>query len=300
MKYLKEISLCLIAVMLFNDVRSQQPYHLTDDSNRWYEYGQFGGWGFYPVQHVHLSYFFNGDTLINGLTYKQLFHDRKDTIYSNPIYLQNSFGYTAAFRQDSLKVYFIMRDSVSEKLYCDFDLAVGDTLKYLYNSQKNIIDSVTSIPFGLTTRTCYNLNNGFSFYEGVGNALGLFHDYSIGIEGGVYLVCFEQAGITQNVYDLWGTPPACGLSLSTAIEENLPITMNSTSFPNPFSNELTFSLSDNEQTTVTLYNFLGQQILQQTFANSTTINTEQMQNGIYFYELRNDKGTLKTGKVVKQ
>jgi len=71
-------------------------------------------------------------------------------------------------------------------------------------------------------------------------------------------------------------------------------------FPNPFSNQLTFSLADNERTTVSLYNFLGQQVLQQPFTNSTTINTAQLADGIYFYELMNTKGTLKTGKVVKQ
>lgn len=70
-------------------------------------------------------------------------------------------------------------------------------------------------------------------------------------------------------------------------------------YPNPFSNQLTFSVSVNEETTVALYNFLGQEILQQTFTNSTTINTEQLADGIYYYELRNDTGTLKTGKVIK-
>jgi hypothetical protein len=71
-------------------------------------------------------------------------------------------------------------------------------------------------------------------------------------------------------------------------------------FPNPFSTQLTFSLADNVQTTVLLYDFLGQQILQQTFTNSTTINTAQLADGIYFYELRGNKGMLKTGKLVKQ
>lgn len=71
-------------------------------------------------------------------------------------------------------------------------------------------------------------------------------------------------------------------------------------FPNPFSNQLTFSLADNEQITVSLYDFLGQQVLQQTFTNSTTINTAQLADGVYYYELRSNKGTLKTGKLVKQ
>jgi hypothetical protein len=71
-------------------------------------------------------------------------------------------------------------------------------------------------------------------------------------------------------------------------------------FPNPFSTQLTFTLSDNEPTTLSLYNFLGQQILQQAFTSSTTINTGAFAEGIYFYELRNSKKIIGQGKVVKQ
>ncbi|MBK8366494.1 MAG: T9SS type A sorting domain-containing protein [Bacteroidetes bacterium] len=71
-------------------------------------------------------------------------------------------------------------------------------------------------------------------------------------------------------------------------------------FPNPFSTQLTFSLSDKVQTTVSLRDLLGQQVLRQSFTNSTTLNTELLADGIYFYELRNSKGTLKTGKLIKQ
>ena len=71
------------------------------------------------------------------------------------------------------------------------------------------------------------------------------------------------------------------------------------SYPNPFSNQLTFALSDNEQATISLYDFLGQQILQQLFINSTTINTEQFKDGIYFYQLRNSKRIIANGKVIK-
>jgi hypothetical protein len=71
-------------------------------------------------------------------------------------------------------------------------------------------------------------------------------------------------------------------------------------YPNPFTNQFTVQLSENEQTTVSLYNFLGQQLLQQAFTNCTTINTQLLADGIYFYELRSNKGKPKTGKVVKQ
>ena len=88
--------------------------------------------------------------------------------------------------------------------------------------------------------------------------------------------------------------------LYTSISESVAQQISVKAFPNPFSTQLTFSLAANEQTTVSLYDFLGQQVLQQTFTNSATINTEQFADGIYFYELRSNKGTLKTGKVIKQ
>jgi hypothetical protein len=89
---------------------------------------------------------------------------------------------------------------------------------------------------------------------------------------------------------------ACPISVD--IKEALQTT--TTVFPNPFSTQLSFALTDNEQTTVSLYNFLGQQVLQQTFTNATTVNTNHLTSGIYFYELRNNRGVIKTGKVVRE
>lgn len=71
-------------------------------------------------------------------------------------------------------------------------------------------------------------------------------------------------------------------------------------FPNPFSNQLTFTSADNEQTTILLYDFLSRKILQKTFTNSTTVNTEQFPSGIYFYELRNAEKIISNGKLIKQ
>ncbi len=90
-------------------------------------------------------------------------------------------------------------------------------------------------------------------------------------------------------------------STITAVNESTIKNENVSPFPNPFSNQLTFSLAHNAQTTVSLYNFLGQQVLQQTtFTNITTLNTEQLANGIYFYQLMNGKQIIKSGKLIKQ
>lgn len=103
-----------------------------------------------------------------------------------------------------------------------------------------------------------------------------------------------QANAYVYIDDVSLTKISCTVGINETVIESQNV------YPNPFSSQLTFSLADNEQKTVSLYNFLGQQVLQHTFTNSATMSTEQLASGIYFYELRNDKATLKTGKVVKQ
>ena len=71
-------------------------------------------------------------------------------------------------------------------------------------------------------------------------------------------------------------------------------------FPNPFNDNLNISVKENEQTEIILYDIFSRKLLQQTFTNSTTLNTEQLANGIYIYELRNRNGTIRNGKVIKQ
>jgi hypothetical protein len=71
-------------------------------------------------------------------------------------------------------------------------------------------------------------------------------------------------------------------------------------YPNPFSTQLTFDISDNQPATIILYDIFSRQIFQKTFMTSTTINTEQFEEGIYFYELKNSKRTIKIGKIIKR
>jgi len=84
------------------------------------------------------------------------------------------------------------------------------------------------------------------------------------------------------------------VGISELVAEDIKIS------PNPFFNELNFQNTANEPTMVAIYDVLSRQILQQIFTNSTTINTAQLAGGIYFYELKNAKRTLKTGKLIKQ
>jgi len=71
-------------------------------------------------------------------------------------------------------------------------------------------------------------------------------------------------------------------------------------FPNPFSTQLTFQVTNSEQSIVSFHDFLGQEILSQPFTNSTSLNTAAIPPGIYIYKLYQGKVLIKAGKIVKQ
>ena len=71
-------------------------------------------------------------------------------------------------------------------------------------------------------------------------------------------------------------------------------------FPNPFSDNLNITINDEELSEVNLYDVLSRNVLQQKFTSSISLNTFQLEKGIYIYEVRNKNGVIKTGKVVKQ
>jgi hypothetical protein len=71
-------------------------------------------------------------------------------------------------------------------------------------------------------------------------------------------------------------------------------------FPNPFSSHVNINYVGNEQITIEIYDFLSHKIISKTFTNNTSINTDQLSEGIYFYKLINEKGLIKSGKIIKE
>jgi hypothetical protein len=105
-----------------------------------------------------------------------------------------------------------------------------------------------------------------------------------GVEGSTLNVDAVHLGYTGN--------PAS----APALEERVKASV----MPNPFGNELTFSLGANASATVTVFNALGQDVLQTSFSNSVTLSTAHLLPGIYFYTLKGNNGSLNTGKIIRQ
>ena len=71
-------------------------------------------------------------------------------------------------------------------------------------------------------------------------------------------------------------------------------------YPNPMTDKLNVTISNNELTEILLYDIATRKLLQQKFTNSVSLNTERLEKGVYLYEMRNKNGVIKKGKVVKE
>lgn len=87
------------------------------------------------------------------------------------------------------------------------------------------------------------------------------------------------------------------LCLSLSVTENYFERQNV--FPNPFYDNLTLTVNNNDPSQITLYDLTSRKILQQSFNNTTSINTTALSKGLYLYEVRNKNGVIKKGKLVK-
>jgi polyhydroxybutyrate depolymerase len=70
-------------------------------------------------------------------------------------------------------------------------------------------------------------------------------------------------------------------------------------FPNPFIDQLTISNLKDEKITFVLYDNLSHQIIKERLTSSTTLITDRLPSGIYFYEIWNSKKQIASGKVIK-
>ncbi|HKR04948.1 MAG TPA: T9SS type A sorting domain-containing protein [Bacteroidia bacterium] len=71
-------------------------------------------------------------------------------------------------------------------------------------------------------------------------------------------------------------------------------------FPNPLNNSLNITTAETGLLEIIVYDVVSNRLIQRSFLNSTSLNTEPLAKGIYLYEVRSKNGVIKNGKVVKE
>ncbi|WP_162984976.1 hypothetical protein [Mesonia aquimarina] len=147
-----------------------------------------------------LIYYFEGDTLINGLQFKKMYSKQLDSIYHQPIsggvqQFNSTFkaiNYVAAMRQNADVVVYIAPNQSTAEVYADFNIQLGDTLNYKWNTYNATVSAIDSIKIGTNYLTQYKLSNDQYFYEGIGASYGLFNTWQTNARLGGFLCCFSM------------------------------------------------------------------------------------------------------------
>ncbi len=313
-KKMKQLLLILVMLTALNAKSQSTVYHpFPEDSASWvtdnYSNFCFGycASGFYEMK---------GDTLLNAQTYHKLYVSGGSFYYisypvvPNPGVVGASFfyscNYTGAIRQDSLnkKVYFIDANMTSDTLLYDFNLALGDTVRSWYMRYTPqwllIVSGIDSILINGNYHkrfTLYEPNLGqTSLIEGVGWADDLLGAVISG-DHASHVACFNGTHI-----DNWlAFNNECAVPLSCAMFTSIDKQNQDKSFtlfPNPFSDQLKCTISNTEQSEISIYDIASRKIIQQQFVHAVSLNTTQLAKGLYLYEVKSKEGWCRKGKVV--
>jgi|GEM_PF-4303764 len=87
---------------------------------------------------------------------------------------------------------------------------------------------------------------------------------------------------------------SCTTSIQNFDKENALV------FPIPFNDKINIYFDNGEMHKIILYDITSKELLQYSFRNSITINTEELAKGIYIYEISNKDGVIKKGKIIKE
>jgi len=267
-----------------------------------------------------------GDTLIEDIVYHKIYR-LKDSTLINP-----ESVFCCGIREESKRIYVKIND-LDEQLIYDFNLNVGDSIKYNFSGNfyindgniefyqygdtfyRKVISIDTLNVFNGSQRRHYVLgrSNGSQSFndewiEGMGSCVwfGLFNPYITEVTtngDGWTPICFKVGD--EVVYLENSDCEKCFCKLYTEIIEVDSESHPDYPYPNPANNILVFNFpSKNGNTknknTIKILEINGK-LLQEihTESNFFEVNIWDLKEGIYMFETLNNGKVTQTGKFIK-
>ncbi len=261
------------------------------------------------------TYQLNGQVLINGNLYNRMLHYERScygvgTCYCGSINGIDTTTYYVWQDTTQKKVWLYYPSTNSDTIFLDFDLHVGDTIDARkaywarqFQSGDVIVSFIDSVLVGSQYRTRYNYTYQTfvnSMIEGIGPTHGFFYDANKGYDYLTTLNMFSQNN--QIFYPFYSSDTSgMGQHCHDFALNNEEIFAGSSSkiFPNPFHQTATLDLNNIFEGELKIYNTFGQQVRRQKINSQTiTINRDGLGDGLYFFQVTNDNGTLTSGKLM--
>ena len=287
-KFIKYYFILFLFLFRFNSLA--QNYIPFPDSNAFWSQGNTYNDGTQLTVNIY-TLFVNGDTILNGINYKNLFSSGTEYIYSLAFTLISSTthfnSFYAYFREDSLKHIYVYNFGVDQLVY-DFNLQLNDTLDYLAYpfilEPGTYVSSIDSILLGSNYRKRYHLSvpNLASDYitltEGIGSSFGLLDFTAPPFANSRRLFCFRN---DEGNYILDSLN--CNYVNIDEYEKNNSFSI----FPNPSTGKISLKIEEKIKSNfkIKIYNQLYKEI----FNNIVEVKNEKtiqipliLTKGIYF------------------
>lgn len=262
-----------------------------------------------------------GDTLINTRLYTKILSSSvsKESVLTE----SGDNTYEGAFREENKIVYFVKSGEGSEQLMYDFTMNIGDPVFYDFSDDCLISDSNGDpiVPV-LEDIVNENLEDGLShevfkfsgvqscaigcsfiedWISGVGSSKGILFPITFDLSKecdfyGFELLCLEIKGevVFQNKKF-----ENCSIS---SINSASNIKRYSNVFPNPFDEKISIQTKNIHIVDLKMYSSIGNRLnLDKNFnANVVTINTKELDKGLYLLQVLYGNGKIETVHMIKQ
>ena len=248
-------------------------------------------------------YGFNGDTIVNGIQWGKMF-STFDSAFLNNL---NFLGFV---RSENGYIFRTTLFNSIDTLY-NFNLSIGDSVFFNIPNKQQFIpviqkDSIAinglfydrfefAEPVGVNSFTVF----GEVWIEGIGSVHGpLFplnpQEFSSEITDKLQLTCTRVSSLQYWSHPLYNQ---CIINNVLKIEDHQLNSINI--FPNPFSDMLVVDLGNHENAQITLFNSLGQRIIQlNNEANLVELDLSYLDSGLYIMEVRQSE-KVETIKLIK-
>ncbi len=291
-----------------NNVKSQDTIPFPMDESAKWNVKEMKIWQYptpYPTWDWIITnsvYYFDGDTVFDGIQYKALYADGSRYYASHPndvyYYYHQIINF---FRQEASRIYQ-KDDYYSELLLYDFSLSIGDTLQRTPYSLIIVEDTASIIINGITLKTIFTYEPNAQehkhnkFTEGIGSIYGLIekdawrNSYLCTSE----LICYAENGFS--LYNPWNYSN-CNLIVES--KEYEPVG-SSKIFPNPLTEMATLHSNFRQGTSclLTVINSVGQLVYTTHFTGNEAVifNRNSFNAGLHFYSIINEANHQIIGK----
>lgn len=305
-----KINLALLFVFIGLSLSAQQyKYVPFPDSNAvWGE----KYWESESAAVFHQYALFKKDTLVNGISYHQLFHNSN----SSTIIPANSKSVVGIREDDQKRVWAVNfnepvvntyhQNEKGEVMLFDFSLQIGDTIRATDHANIGaadflVVEDIDSIQIHQSIRKVFLFKTykWIKWIEGIGNIQGLFFPYGDLTTGGNnnVLICMHQNDTLMYKNEFYDSCIPQFVIDDVALLPNTAIRV----YPNPVKNgKVYFDKLDFE--TLELFDSSGKLLMLNSITGTDCyeLDVTHFQKGIYYYFLKT-KGLVPTkGKLVIQ